>query len=303
MTILLPTRPGSSPARGTLGPALLMRVAHAHALFSLRRRSRSMLWTRSSLLSMAVFALTWGCVNFLWLMLLAARARVRALARAVCCPDSGLDAQVRRGSWLSLSYARLRSSISYTFAFLMMCFPNVRMRPSCGAIFIPPRRGVCGSTTFRRPSRQPPCFGSAACLASLPSCRSVNHGVARERLWELQLFSHFTLGRRRVLWPISQRAFLESDPAAVEEPAGRDRVRERRKAPTPLLGHDESSFAIRSSRRQVPPGYGHHFPLVRCKAAQASGRAAGRPVERVHRIQRSFGALLTFLGRFSSSPS
>ena len=68
MTILSPTRPGRLPLQETLARHSIIRVVPV-ALFHLVALA-IMLWSEINLLSMAVFVLSWGFVNGLWLVLL-----------------------------------------------------------------------------------------------------------------------------------------------------------------------------------------------------------------------------------------
>src|SRR5262245_36871297 len=136
MTILLPTRPDRVPLREALGRHWLMRVAPL-ALFHLSALA-IMLWSEVTLLSIAVFALTWGLVNFLWLMLL----RRPALAAALSLVMFVILIMVSRFKydvlWMALSFIDIMVIDPDTFAFLMMMFPSVRMASIIAVlVFIP----------------------------------------------------------------------------------------------------------------------------------------------------------------------
>jgi hypothetical protein len=183
MTILLPTRPGRLPLRGAPGQHWLMRVAPL-ALFHFAALA-IMLWSEISPLSMVVFGLTWGCVNFLWLMLL----RRPALAAALSLVQFVVLIMVSRFKfdvlWMSLSFIDVMIIDADTFAFLMMMFPNVRTASIVVAlIFIPLAVAAWRLDPFRV-HRGAAVLGSAACFAGIaglslvnpvsPGCRSLIH--------------------------------------------------------------------------------------------------------------------------------
>src|SRR5215470_3886905 len=124
MTILQPTRPDRVPLREALGQHWLVRVAPL-ALFHLAALA-IMLWSEIDLLSAAVFALTWGCLNFMWLTLL----RRPALAAAFSLVLFVILIMVSRFKydvlWMSLSFIDIMIIDADTIAYLMMIFPSVR---------------------------------------------------------------------------------------------------------------------------------------------------------------------------------
>src|SRR5256885_14898098 len=136
MTILLPTRPDRVPLREALGSHRLMRVVPL-ALFQLAVLA-IMLWSEINLLSMTVFALTWVCVNFLWLMLV----RRPALAAVLSLVLFVVLIMVSRFKfdvlWMSLSFIDVMIIDADTLTFLMMMFPSVRTASIVAAIVLIP---------------------------------------------------------------------------------------------------------------------------------------------------------------------
>jgi hypothetical protein len=276
MTILLPTRPGRLPLREALGQHWRMRVAplalvHFAAL-------AIMLWSEISLLSMVVFGLTWGCVNFLWLTLL----RRPALAAALSLVQFVVLIMVSRFKfdvlWMSLSFIDVMIIDTDTIAFLVMMFPSVRTASIVATlIFIPLAVAAWRLDPFRV-HRGAAVLGSAACFAGIAGLSLVNPVSPGEAFGDFNYVSHFTRTGVDAVGAYLEQGFLESDPAAVEELRAEAACGNVGKRPHIILVHDESSFDIRAIEGvKVPPGYGHHFRSFDGKARKLLVEGAGGP--------------------------
>jgi Sulfatase len=276
MTILLPTRPGRLPLREALGQHWLMRVTplalvHFAAL-------AIMLWSEISLLPMVVFALAWGCVNFLWLTLL----RRPTLAAALSLVQFVVLIMVSRFKfdvlWMSLSFIDVMIIDADTFAFLMMMFPTVRTTSIVVAfIFIPLAVAAWRLDPFRV-HRGAAVLGSAACLAGIAGLSLANPVSPGEAFGDFNYVSHFTRTGVDAVEAYLEQGFLESDPATVEELRAETACENVGRRPHIILVHDESSFDIRAVEGvKVPPGYGQHFRSFDGKARKFLVEGAGGP--------------------------
>jgi hypothetical protein len=276
MTILLPTRPGRLPLREALGPHWLMRVA-PFALFHLAALA-IMLWSEITLLSMAVFTLTWGCVNFLWLTLL----RRPALAAALSLVLFVVLIMVSRFKfdvlWMSLSFIDVMIVDADTFAFLMMMFPSVRAASIVAALVFIPIAIVIWRIDPFRVRRGAASIGSAACLAGIAGLSLAYPVSPGEGFGDWNYVSHFTRTGVDAVAAYVEQGFLESDPITAEALRAEAPCESAGKRPHIILVHDESSFDIRAIEGvKVPSGYGQHFRSFDGKARRFLVEGAGGP--------------------------
>jgi hypothetical protein len=276
MTILLPTPPDRVPLREALGSHRLVRVAPL-ALFHLAALA-IMLWSEINLLSMTVFALTWGCVNFLWLMLV----RRPALAAVLSLVLFVVLIMVSRFKfdvlWMSLSFIDVMIIDADTIAFLMMMFPSVRTSSIVAAlVFIPIAIVVWRIDPFRV-RRVAAAIGGLACLAGIAGLSVAYPAPPGAAFGNENYVSHFVRTGVDAVAAYVEQGFLESDPITAEELRAEAPCESASKRPHIILVHDESSFDIRAIEGvKVPPGYGHHFRSFDGKARKLLVEGAGGP--------------------------
>jgi phosphoglycerol transferase MdoB-like AlkP superfamily enzyme len=276
MTILLPTRPDRVPLREALGRHWLMRVAPL-ALFHFTALA-IMLWSEINLLSMAVFALTWALVNFLWLMLLrrpAVAATLSLVMLVVLIMVSRFKYDVL---WMSLSFIDVMVIDADTFSFLMMIFPNVRAASIVAAlVFIPIAIAVWRIDPFRV-RRAAAAVGVTACLAGIAGLSLAYPVLPGEGFGNWNYVSHFVRTGVDAVAAYVEQGFLESDPITAEALRAEAPCESTGKRPHIILVHDESSFDIRSIESvKVPAGYGQHFRSFDGKARKFLVEGAGGP--------------------------
>src|SRR5215813_12307850 len=276
MTILLPTRPGRVPLREALGQHWLVRVAPL-ALFHLAALA-IMLWSEIDLLSAAVFALTWGCLNFLWLTLL----RRPALAAALTLVLFVVLIMVSRFKydvlWMSLSFIDVMIIDDDTIAFLVMMFPSVRTASIIAAIvFIPIAIALWRFDPFRV-RRVTAAVGLIGCLAGIGGLSVAYPVYPGEAFGNDNYVSHFVRTGIDAVAAYVEQGFLESDPITSAELRAEAVCESTGKRPHVILVHDESSFDIRAvAGVKVPPGYGDHFRSFDGKARKLLVEGAGGP--------------------------
>jgi len=276
MTILSPTRPGRLPLQGTHARRSILRVAPV-ALFHVMALA-IMLWSEINLLSMAVFALAWGFVNGVWLMLL----RRPALAAALSLVLFVLVIIVSRFKfdvlWMSLSFIDVMIIDADTFAFLVAMFPNVRTVSIVAAlIFVPLAIAIWRLDPFRV-HRGAAALGSAACLAGMAGLGLAYPVVPGEAFGDWNYVSHFARTGVDAVSAYLEQGFLESDPMTIGELRAEMPCEKVGKRPHIILVHDESSFDIRPIPQvKVAPGYGRHFRSFDGKARKLLVEGAGGP--------------------------
>jgi phosphoglycerol transferase MdoB-like AlkP superfamily enzyme len=276
MTILLPTHPDRVPLQDALGRHWAMRIAPL-ALFHLSALA-IMLWSEIHLLAVAVFALSWGLVNFLWLTLL----RRPALAAAHSLVLFVILIMVSRFKydvlWMSLSFIDVMIIDADTFAFLMMMFPSVRTAAMVAVLAFIPIAIVLWRIDPFRVRRRAAAVGVIACVAGI-GCLSVVYPVSPgEAFGNENYVSHFVRTGVDAVAAYVEQGFLESDPMTVAELRAETPCESTGKRPHIILVHDESSFDIRAIEGvKVPPGYGHHFRSFDGKARKFLVEGAGGP--------------------------
>jgi hypothetical protein len=276
MTILLPTRADRVLLPDALGSHWRMRVAPL-ALFHLAALA-ILVWSEVTLLSMTVFALTWGCVNFLWLTLL----RRPALAAAFSLVLFVILIMVSRFKydvlWMSLSFIDVMIIDADTVTYLMMIFPSVRTASFVAVLaFIPIAIAVWRIDPFRV-RRGAAAFGIIGCLAGIAGL-SVAYPVSPgEAFGDENYVSHFVRTGVDAVAAYVEQGFLESDPITVAELRAEAPCESTGRRPHIILVHDESSFDIRTAEGiKVPPGYGQHFRSFDGKARKFLVEGAGGP--------------------------
>jgi hypothetical protein len=276
MTILLPTRPDRVPLRDAPGRYWLIGIAPL-ALFHLAALA-IMLWSEITLLSVAVFALTWGCLNFLWLALLRRPALAAALSFVLFVVLIVVSRFKYDVLWMSLSFIDVMIIDADTIAFLMMMFPSVRTVSIVGALVFIPIGIVLWKTDPFRIRRTAATIGVMACLAGIAGL-SVAYPVSPgEAFGNENYVSHFVRTGVDAVGAYVEQGFLESDPMTVEELRAEAPCENAGKRPHIVLVHDESSFDIRAiDGVKVPPGYGHHFRSFDGKARKLLVEGAGGP--------------------------
>src|SRR5437899_3172980 len=276
MTILSPTRPGRLPLQGALARHSIVRGAPV-ALFHTVALA-IMLWSEINLLSMAVFALAWGFVNGVWLVLL----RRPALAAALSLMLFVLLIIVSRFKfdvlWMSLSFIDVMIIDADTFAFLMAMFPNVRTASIVAAlVFIPLAIAAWRLDPFRV-HRGAAVLASAACFAGMAGLGLAYPVSPGEAFGDFNYVSHFARTGIDAVSAYLEQGFLQSDPLAVGKLRAEMPCENVGKRPHIILVHDESSFDIRAvADIKVSPGYGRHFRSFDGKARKLLVEGAGGP--------------------------
>ena len=272
-----------------------MRVAPL-ALFHLSALA-IMLWSEIHLLAMAVFALTWGLVNFLWLVLLRRPALAAALSLVLFVVLIMVSRFKYDVLWMSLSFIDVMIIDADTFAFLMDdVSERAHGRDRRGARGSFRSRSCSGGSTRSAFAVALPPSASSRVLPALPVSQSRYPVSPGEAFGDENYVSHFVRTGVDAVAAYVEQGFLESDsPMTVAELRAEAPCEPTGKRPHIILVHDESSFDIRAiDGVKVPPGYGHHFLLVRRQGAQVPGRGRRR-TELVHRIQRAFWPLIALL--------
>jgi len=208
------------------------------------------------------FVLSWGILNFLWIMLLRRPALSGALSLTMVVILVLLSRLKHDVAQMTANFVDLMVIDRDTAAFLFTIFPNLRWSVIlAGLVMLPLMYALWRLDPFRI-RRLPALAGMLACLAALVSYSISHPDEAWRGYYDDGYLSKFFRSGVTAVSDYVQYGFMESAASTDEQlkiplidachPAGR--------RPNIIMIHDESSFDIRAAQGiKVPPGYGSHF--------------------------------------------
>jgi hypothetical protein len=221
-----------------------------------------MAWYEVSLYSMLVFVLTWGVLNFFWLILLR-RAVIAAALSLVLVITLITFSEFKFGVlWIQVSFVDLMVIETDTAKYLLQIYPWLGWAVAAGAaILIPLLLAIWWFDPLRVRWRHA-LIGFATCFASLIAVASAVELNDIEAYHGDSHVSYFSRSGVKSVSELMTHGMLESDATLAErlKPAADADCKPASKPPHIILVHDESSFDIRSAPGiKVPPKYGEHF--------------------------------------------
>jgi Sulfatase len=251
---------------------LPLAAVHAAALVTL--------WlTEYGAFGQVVFLLTWGFLNFFWIMILRRPALAGLLSLAIV---EGLIV-------LSLfKFDILEMTVSFfdflivdadSITFLATVFPDLRSSLIVVAIFTVPLVLLVWRLDPFRVRFLAAAAGALACLAAMAALTS----AVPEQPWEpYQGINHISNFARSGVLSVSElmtHGWLESDAVAAERlPVASGACRPAAKPPHIIMVLDESSFDVTAVPNvKVPPGYDRHFLSVDGRKRKFIAEATGGP--------------------------
>jgi phosphoglycerol transferase MdoB-like AlkP superfamily enzyme len=236
--------------------------------------------TENSIVGAAVFLLTWGLVNFLWLVLLRRPLVSAALALVTVVTLVLLSRLKYEIIWMTASFLDVWIVNAETISFLLSVRPDLPYKIACAGGLILAVVVVLWRIDTRQVRRRSAAAGLAACLAGL-SGMSLAFPQDGSTAWFGDSYvSKFSRSGASAISGLLTEGYLESAATVAE------RLRTLpdatctapRAPPHIILVHDESSFDIRVAPGvKVPPGYGEHFRSFDGKARHFLTEGAGGP--------------------------
>jgi hypothetical protein len=239
-----------------------------------------MVWSEAGLVTKAAFLLTWGLLNFLWLVVLRRPAFAAALSLAMIVLLTLLSQLKHSVLMMTASFVDVMIVDTDTVSFLFTIFPALRwMVAGALAASVPILILMWWLDPFRV-RRVTAASGALGCFGGI---------VALGLLLPLEPFESFgsgnyvsTFARSGVeaVAELTTHGMMESDAVSADrlEPATDVACRPARKPPHIILVHDESSFDIRALPGvKVPPGYGAHFKSFDGRERKFLVEGAGGP--------------------------
>ena len=259
--------------------------------------------TEVAVLPKVLFLLSWGILNFFWLMVSRRPGVSAALSLAMIVVLILVSRLKHDILMLTANFIDVMIIDTDTVSFLLGLYPGLRRNLLIAACVALPLMVWCWRMDPYRIRIRMAAAGAGACLAGLTALCFANPIAEHEAFFGDSYVSKFMRSGVGAVSELLTHGLLESDPVvtgALHAPAAAG-CRAPAKRPHIIMVLDESSFDISTvAGVNVPPGYRDHFKSVRRQAAVIRGRGHRRP-DLVHRIQcadRPVGALVRSLRLF-----
>ena len=239
-----------------------------------------MYWYENGIVASSVFLLTWGLLNFFWLVLLRRPAVSAALSLAVIVVVILLSQLKYDIIWMTANFLDVMIVNTDTVKFLLSVKPDLyRMVLIASALVLPALALLWWIDSFRVRLRTAS-TGFAVCLAGMVAVPLAFPQEEWEAFFGDSYVSKFSRSGVSAIVELMRNGYMESDatvtdrlktlPATTCVPAA--------KPPHIILVHDESSFDLRAAPGvKVPAGYGSHFKSFDGKRRHFIAEGAGGP--------------------------
>jgi Sulfatase len=268
-----------------------------------------MLRTETDFGSRAGFLLSWGILNFFFVILLRRPALSAALSLTLVVALVLLSRLKHDVVQMTANFVDLMVIDRDTAAFLFTIFPNLRWNVIAAALVTLPLMYALWWLDPFRIRRLPAAAGLLACLAALAGQAIAWPDEAWRGYYDDGYLSKFTRSGVTAVVDFMNYGFMESDAVTAERlkmPLV-DSCHAAGRRPHIIMVHDESSFDIRQAAGiKVPEGYGSHFKSFDGKErkflAESSGGASWMAEYNVLAglSSRSFGRFSYFVTRIAS---
>ena len=239
-----------------------------------------MVWSEYAPEQKLAFLLTWGFLNFFWLVLTRRPAVSAALSLAMIALLILLSLLKYKVLWMTVDFVDLMVIDPDTIAFLFTIFPSLGWMAVLTVGVLVPLLVLLWRFDALRLPRVAAVVGAAACLAGLVGVSVAVPTEPHETFFGNNHVSYFARSGVGALSELWSRGFMESDavvadrlrlvPETACNPLG--------KPPHIIMVHDESSFDIRTVPGvTVPRDYGQHFRSFDAKARNFIVEGAGGP--------------------------
>ncbi|MEA2964492.1 MAG: hypothetical protein QOI46_4590, partial [Alphaproteobacteria bacterium] len=266
------TAPHAVTSRRTL-PIVLIVALHVAAL-------GLMVWSEAGFVPKLIFCLTWGVLNFFWLVLLRRPAISAALSLAMIVVLILVSRLKYDIIWMTANFLDLMIINSDTISFLLAVKPDLHLKVLLALALIFPALALLWWIDSLRVRARTAVVGFLACLAAL-----VGIGLAIEQEdWETfsgdSYVSKFAHSGVAASFDLATRGYMDSGAALTErlKMLPEASCTPSAKPPHIILVHDESSFDIRVAPGvKVPADYGSHFQSGDGKRRHFIAEGAGGP--------------------------
>jgi phosphoglycerol transferase MdoB-like AlkP superfamily enzyme len=229
---------------------------------------------------MLVYLLTWGLINFVWLVLLRRPVVAAGLSLTVFAAVIWVSRFKHQMLWMTANFMDLMIIDAETVAFLWKILPEVRIIGLVTAVVAIPVLVLLWKVDPWRVRRRVAAASAAACFAALVTVSFVFPLEEGEVFADDNNISVFMRSGVEAVHILATQGYLEADAEVTErlKLTGEEACRPTGKRPHIILLHDESSFDIRAVNGiKVPPGYGTYFRSFDGKARTLLVEGAGGP--------------------------
>jgi hypothetical protein len=236
--------------------------------------------TEYSLFALALALLTWGLLNFFFLLILRRPGISASLSLAVV-GFIILMSQFKFGvMWMTLTFLDILVIDGDTFSFLVQIFPVLKLWLIAGVLVIIPAAGLIWWIDPFRVPRPISLAGAAVCVAGIVP---LSLAVPEQGYEPFQGINHLSSFSRSGVHAVSQllaKGWIDaddkvSDPVPMTSDAA---CRPARRLPNIIAILDESSFdASVAPGIKLPPDYAAHFRSFDGKARSLLVEATGGP--------------------------
>jgi hypothetical protein len=239
-----------------------------------------MLWSEIDTWGRTAFTLTWGLINFFWLLLLR-RPLLSATLSLLMISLVILASRFKHDTlFMTADFVDLMILDEDTISFLLMIFPDLRLSVMISLVL-----GVLIFTGFwwldqHRVRLRTPAFGGAACLAALTSLSFFMPYDIDDKWTSENYVSRFVRSASVGITDYLTRGVLESDAVVTErlKMTGSGTCAPPKRTPHIIMILDESSFDMRLVPGvKVPPDYGRHFRSLDGRQRAFLAEGAGGP--------------------------
>jgi Sulfatase len=237
-----------------------------------------MLGTESAPEQKGSFILTWGLLNFFWLMLLRRPGIAGALSLAMVVALIQVSAFKYKVIWTTANFVDLMIIDPDTITFLLTIFPSLMPMVLAAVGAGVPALVMIWSFDPFRVRRLSAAVGVVGCLAGLYAVETVVPMEEFEGFYGKNYVSHFARSGVDAVSTLLVHGLMESDPVVSERLAPIGICEPTAKPPHIILVHDESAFDIRQAPGiHVPPNYGAHFRSLDGKQRKFIVEGTGGP--------------------------
>jgi len=235
-----------------------------------------LVWSEGGLIAAAAFGLSWGLLNFFWIMLLRRPAAAAALSLAMIVVLILLARLKQSVLFMTIDFVDLMIIDTDTFAFLLTVFPHLaRTVAGVTALVIPLMVLIWWIDPFRVRMTSA-ALGFVGCLAGLAGLSVAAPKDPHNDFVGGEYVSKFARSGGSAIAEYLERGLFEADAQVLERfrlGAAEDACQPHVKPPHIVMVFDESSFDISAVPGvKVPPGYHRHF-------ASSDGKARAFVVE------------------------
>ena len=239
-----------------------------------------LLATEDNIVSQMAFALAWGLLNCLWLVLLLRPALAGALSLVSIVTLILLSQLKHSVLFMTVNFVDLMIIDWDTIGFLLTVMPGLGRNLLIALAVTLPAMVACWWLDPLRVRRLTAAAGFAGCLAGLSALSVVVPSNPEYEFYSGQYVSKFARSGVTAVGDYLVRGFFDSDARIVAHlnPAPEATCRPQRKPPHIVMVFDESSFdATNLPGTRVAPGYRHHFASFDGKNRALVVEGAGGP--------------------------